>query len=197
MRSRIRNDERGQGLVEYALIIALIGLASIVALGFMSNKINGLFSKAGNSLNNVPVAAGGGTTPPPGPTNPPAPGNVTITAHNSLADANAGINPDGSPDAGDFLRATNTGWTNSPTSYTYTWHRDTSLTASCTFSILDPGQVPNFETLVTGPSSTGADFQVIGPAAISIFSDPYRVIVTAANGVGPSATSDSHCLNVS
>jgi Flp pilus assembly pilin Flp len=51
-----RDKESGQTLVEYALIIALISLAAIVALGFLSGKINTLFSKAGNSLNNVPVA---------------------------------------------------------------------------------------------------------------------------------------------
>jgi pilus assembly protein Flp/PilA len=50
-----RDKESGQTLVEYALIIALIALAAIVALGFLSGKINTLFSKAGNSLNNVPV----------------------------------------------------------------------------------------------------------------------------------------------
>lgn len=74
MVSRMGREERGQGLVEYALIIALVGLAAIVALGFLSGKINTLFSKAGNSLNNVPVAAGGGTVPPP---QPPATGTPT------------------------------------------------------------------------------------------------------------------------
>jgi Flp pilus assembly pilin Flp len=52
-------DERGQALVEYALILALVSLASIVALGFLSGKINTLFSKAGNSLNSVAVAGSG------------------------------------------------------------------------------------------------------------------------------------------
>jgi pilus assembly protein Flp/PilA len=52
-------DEQGQGLVEYALILALVSLAAIVALGFLSGKINDLFSKAGNSLNTVQVASGG------------------------------------------------------------------------------------------------------------------------------------------
>ena len=50
-----RDKESGQTLVEYALIIALVALAAIAALGFLSGKINTLFSKAGNSLNNVPV----------------------------------------------------------------------------------------------------------------------------------------------
>jgi pilus assembly protein Flp/PilA len=76
---RIHREERGQGLVEYALILALVSLAAILALSFLSGKINGLFSKAGNSLNAVSVASGGGTPPPPAP-----PGNGTpISASNS------------------------------------------------------------------------------------------------------------------
>jgi pilus assembly protein Flp/PilA len=50
---RARDEESGQGLVEYALIIAIVSLGAVVALGFLSGKINGLFSKAGNSLNTV------------------------------------------------------------------------------------------------------------------------------------------------
>jgi Flp pilus assembly pilin Flp len=49
----VRDRESGQALVEYALIIALVSLAAIVALGFLSGKINELFSKAGNTLNTV------------------------------------------------------------------------------------------------------------------------------------------------
>ena len=45
-----RDEESGQTLVEYALIISLIALACIAALGFLSGKIQGLFSDAGNSL---------------------------------------------------------------------------------------------------------------------------------------------------
>ena len=40
----------GQTLVEYALIIALVAIAASRALGFLSGKIQGLFSKAGSSL---------------------------------------------------------------------------------------------------------------------------------------------------
>jgi Flp pilus assembly pilin Flp len=55
-------DERGQGLVEYALIIAIVSLGAVVSLGFLSGKINALFSKAGNSLNTAAVAAGTGNS---------------------------------------------------------------------------------------------------------------------------------------
>ena len=42
--------EEGQALVEYALIISLIAVAALFALGFLSGKINGLFTSIGNSL---------------------------------------------------------------------------------------------------------------------------------------------------
>ena len=45
-----RDEESGQTLVEYALIIALVAVAAIAALGFLSGKIQGIFSKAGSSL---------------------------------------------------------------------------------------------------------------------------------------------------
>ncbi|GAC1403671.1 MAG: hypothetical protein NVSMB59_24080 [Vulcanimicrobiaceae bacterium] len=47
----VREDEfEGQGLVEYALIIAFIAVVVIVAMVFLQGKISGLFSKVGNSL---------------------------------------------------------------------------------------------------------------------------------------------------
>ncbi len=48
-----RDEESGQTLVEYALIIAVIALGALVALAFLSGKLNDLFSNAGNTLNNV------------------------------------------------------------------------------------------------------------------------------------------------
>jgi Flp pilus assembly pilin Flp len=45
-----REEEEGQTLVEYALIISLIALACIGALVFLSGKIQALFSDAGTSL---------------------------------------------------------------------------------------------------------------------------------------------------
>ena len=78
-------DERGQGLVEYALIIALVSLAAVLALGFLSGKINTLFSKTGNVLNNVAASsgsAGGGPSAPAAPnvTSGPAEGSSGNTA---------------------------------------------------------------------------------------------------------------------
>ncbi len=50
---RARDEESGQTLVEYALIIAIVSLGAVLALGFLSGRIQGLFSTTGNQLNDV------------------------------------------------------------------------------------------------------------------------------------------------
>lgn len=47
--SFFRNDD-GQGLVEYALIIAVIAIAVIVAMIFLRGQIQNVFSNIGNNL---------------------------------------------------------------------------------------------------------------------------------------------------
>jgi pilus assembly protein Flp/PilA len=42
--------EEGQGLVEYALIIALVAIACIAALGVLKDGITGVFSSISTSL---------------------------------------------------------------------------------------------------------------------------------------------------
>jgi pilus assembly protein Flp/PilA len=42
--------EEGQGLVEYALILSLIAILLIVALTFLKDQIDGVFSDIGNAL---------------------------------------------------------------------------------------------------------------------------------------------------
>ena len=44
------SDEDGQGLVEYALIIAVIAIAVIVAMIFLRGQIQNIFSNIGNNL---------------------------------------------------------------------------------------------------------------------------------------------------
>jgi pilus assembly protein Flp/PilA len=43
-------EEDGQGLVEYALIIAVIAIAVIVAMIFLRGQLQNIFSNIGNNL---------------------------------------------------------------------------------------------------------------------------------------------------
>jgi Flp pilus assembly pilin Flp len=47
---RSRATQAGQGLAEYALILALVGIASIVAVTFMGGSINDMLSDLGNAM---------------------------------------------------------------------------------------------------------------------------------------------------
>ena len=50
LRMNFRTGQAGQGLAEYALILALVGIAAIVAITFMGGSINTLLSDLGNAL---------------------------------------------------------------------------------------------------------------------------------------------------
>ena len=45
-----RNDDEGQGLAEYALILALIAIVAIVALIFLGGQVSTILSTVGNSV---------------------------------------------------------------------------------------------------------------------------------------------------
>ena len=45
-----RSDDEGQGLAEYALILALIAIVAIVALIFLGSQISDKLSIVGNQL---------------------------------------------------------------------------------------------------------------------------------------------------
>ena len=45
-----RHDDEGQGLAEYALILALIAIVAIVALIFLGNQISDKLSVIGNAV---------------------------------------------------------------------------------------------------------------------------------------------------
>jgi pilus assembly protein Flp/PilA len=47
---RLRGEEDGQGLAEYALILALIAIIAIVALIFLGNQVSSIISKVGVSV---------------------------------------------------------------------------------------------------------------------------------------------------
>jgi Flp pilus assembly pilin Flp len=181
-------DERGQTLVEYALIVAVVSLGAILALGFLSGKINSLFSKAGNSLNAVEVAA-----PPPGSTStgvgPPPPGPVP-------SGGGVNINCPSTCDDGDILAATTFGWSNGPIiTYSFTWQTSEFYNASGSDSC-DPteanygnSQGPTSQAATTSNYTTPS--QPSGTTADSI-----RVIVTATNANGTSTTSVGDCVVV-
>lgn len=48
-----RHDDRGQGLAEYALILALIAIVAIVSLIFMGSQVSDKLSIVGSSLDSV------------------------------------------------------------------------------------------------------------------------------------------------
>ncbi len=50
---RYRHSEDGQGLAEYALILALIAIVAIVALLFLGTQISSKLSVVGSTLNSV------------------------------------------------------------------------------------------------------------------------------------------------
>ena len=45
-----RRDEDGQGLAEYALILALIAIVAIIALIFLGTQVSGILSTVGKSI---------------------------------------------------------------------------------------------------------------------------------------------------
>lgn len=48
--ARLVHEPAGQGLAEYALILALIAIIAIVALIFLGGAISGIISRVGNSV---------------------------------------------------------------------------------------------------------------------------------------------------
>jgi pilus assembly protein Flp/PilA len=52
MRAKIEQmKKKGQGLVEYALILVLIAIVVILILTFLGGQVNTTFSKIGSGLN--------------------------------------------------------------------------------------------------------------------------------------------------
>jgi pilus assembly protein Flp/PilA len=45
-----RRDDEGQGLAEYALILALIAIIAIIALIFLGNQVSTILSTVGRSV---------------------------------------------------------------------------------------------------------------------------------------------------
>lgn len=66
MRKRNLFHKKGQGLVEYALILALIAIVSIVALTLLGTSVSDVFSQITEALTGD--GGGGNGEPPPGGT---------------------------------------------------------------------------------------------------------------------------------
>jgi len=47
---RLRPDERGVTMIEYALIAALVAIAAVTILGTMGSSISSVFSKVNSNL---------------------------------------------------------------------------------------------------------------------------------------------------
>jgi Flp pilus assembly pilin Flp len=48
--STARSNGKGQGLAEYALILALIAIIAIIALIFLGSQVSDILSTVGNSV---------------------------------------------------------------------------------------------------------------------------------------------------
>ena len=48
--AKFRSEDEGQGLAEYALILALIAIVAIVALIFLGNQVSQILSTVGDSI---------------------------------------------------------------------------------------------------------------------------------------------------
>ena len=48
--SYVSTDEEGQGLAEYALILALIAIVAIIALIFLGHQVSGILNTVGQSV---------------------------------------------------------------------------------------------------------------------------------------------------
>jgi Flp pilus assembly pilin Flp len=46
----LQRDDKGQGLAEYALILALIAIVAIIALIFLGTQVSGILSTVGGSV---------------------------------------------------------------------------------------------------------------------------------------------------
>jgi Flp pilus assembly pilin Flp len=53
LQARLTTSDRGASMVEYILLVALICLAVLAAVTFLSNQINGSYNREGSSLSSA------------------------------------------------------------------------------------------------------------------------------------------------
>ena len=180
--STVRGDS-GQTLVEYALIIALVSLAAIAALGFLSGRIQSVFSKSGNSLAaveaSIGVGGGGGGSPPP----PPPPPTIEITPVGTVFD-------------GATLTATASNF-GAATNYFFSWEQMNPNTAEgiCTtfdsgdgwaaFGSVQSGAGPSDPQATQSQNGDGAGGSQAGDRC-------YRATVVVTGGSAPGSYTSAH-----
>ncbi|HSJ05972.1 MAG TPA: Flp family type IVb pilin [Longimicrobiales bacterium] len=54
--TRFAEDESGQGLVEYVLIVAIVAIGLVTIMYVFRNSIGNIFKTSANTLNNAPGA---------------------------------------------------------------------------------------------------------------------------------------------
>lgn len=53
----LKNEESGQGMVEYGLIIALVAIVVIVILGLLGGNLKNIFTTANDALSSAAAAS--------------------------------------------------------------------------------------------------------------------------------------------
>jgi pilus assembly protein Flp/PilA len=69
----LKEKEKGQGLVEYALILVLVAIVVIAALMILGPIIGNVFSKVNSSLSTVSTGGGAAAAAPAAPSAPTGP----------------------------------------------------------------------------------------------------------------------------
>lgn len=193
-RNRISiSGESGQGLVEYALIIAVVSLGAIASLTFLKGSITGLFSKAGNSI--ALVAVGGGGSGGGGGGN-----NLPTVLTNNVALPGGGTGSY-SPTGGTGP----TGYTGVPGIYTDNPPNNVQTGSSCAGITVGTGTIPagwvwvdnddlppDTQWTVAGSSGSGSPtfaWACIDPAAVNL--PPWVTSVTLVNVGGTAGRVDN------
>ena len=102
--------EKGQGLVEYALILVLIAIVVIVAMQVLGDKVSDTFGTVNSGLS--ADGSGGSSSPTAVPTTPSNP-NISVTFNCSASGSVDVKNMSGGPNGASFTCS-------SGSSYTYT-----------------------------------------------------------------------------
>jgi Flp pilus assembly pilin Flp len=184
-------SERGQTLVEYALIIAVVSLGAVAALTFLRDEIVGVFQDSGSALSEA--GAAGGATPPP----PPAPGIPTLGTGSVAIDCpGGGIDCDENEDATATRGGTWTDNGSAITGYYFEWFvRNDSCAGGSSWGTVQDRDPNTGTTTNTSEQHDLPDSDPPGPN--NDWNDySVRVEVHAVNGVGPSTDVATFCADV-